>query len=388
MAFRLIHPDSLSGLSTPALVAGVCCVAFFGAGCATGGGSRTPFDSGARDTQLNDDGGVDSSVRDSATTDTGARDSGITLMDTGAGDTGTADTGSTDTGTADTGRVDTGPAPECMNNADCSDGLACTGTETCVAGRCVGGTAVACDDGVACTMDGCAEPGGTCTHTPSDALCGVGETCDATLDCQPSSTCSESPCRLVAPQCGCAAGEGCYLSGGTRVCVTAGTTAVGARCDTTQCQPGAICVNIASTGASTPICHRVCATDGDCPGTGALCLGGIMGSSDKTCTVDCDPATQTGCPTGTACDFFTESMGAMRTLTDCTAPVGTGGQNASCTATSDCQKGFTCLTVSTGVKQCLHWCRLPAGSECPGLTDCFGFTTPIIWNSTEYGVCN
>lgn len=309
-------------------------------------------------------------------------------------DTGTADTGNDagivlmDSSVADTGVADTGPAPECTTSADCNDGLACTGTETCVAGRCVGGTAVACSDSVACTTDACTEPSGSCTHTPMDALCAAGEACDVSLGCQPTSSCSESPCRLVAPQCGCAAGEGCYLSGGTRVCVTAGTTAVGARCDTAQCVPGAICVNIAATGTATAICHRNCTTDSGCPGLGALCIGGIMGSSDKTCTVDCDPATQAGCPTGTDCSFFTESAGAMRTLTDCSAPVGTGGQNASCADDTDCQKGYACITTSGTIKQCLHWCRRPAGLECPGITSCFGFETPIIWNSTEYGVCN
>ncbi|NOY93361.1 MAG: hypothetical protein GXP55_19420, partial [Deltaproteobacteria bacterium] len=162
--------------------------------------------------------------------------------------------------------------------------------------------------------------------------------------------------------------------------------------NTVQCVPGAICVNIAAAPApSVPICHAVCATDSDCAGPGALCLGGITGSTDKTCTVDCDPATQVGCPSGTACSFFTETTGAMRRLTDCSTPVGTGGQNAGCADDTDCQKGFTCINSSaTGtVLQCLRSCRLtPAGGECGSTTTCYGFTTPIIWNGTEYGVCN
>jgi hypothetical protein len=150
-------------------------------------------------------------------------------------------------------------------------------------------------------------------------------------------------------------------------------------------------VNIAAAGTSVPICHGVCATDADCSGAGALCLGGITGSSDKTCTVDCDPATQTGCASGAACTFFTERAGAMRRLTDCTAPLGTGGQNASCADDTDCQKGFTCIntgTTAAPILQCLHWCRKPAGSECGFGVSCRSFGTPLIWQGTEYGVCN
>ncbi|NOY92383.1 MAG: hypothetical protein GXP55_14410, partial [Deltaproteobacteria bacterium] len=103
---------------------------------------------------------------------------------------------------------------------------------------------MSCDDSVACTRDSCGEPGASCSHTPDDSLCAPTERCDATAGCVPSSSCSESPCRLVAPQCGCAAGEGCYISSGSRVCATAGTTAIAELCNTVQCVPGAICVNI------------------------------------------------------------------------------------------------------------------------------------------------
>jgi len=355
--------------------------------CANGGGNRIPRDSGVvtpHDSSTHSDGDVDAFVPppDSGV-DTGPNDAGITLMDAGA------DTSVVDSGPIDSGVLDTGPAPECATSVDCSDGLACTGSESCVGGHCVAGTAIACSDSVACTRDSCSEPGGSCTHTADNTSCGASEICDPSAGCVPSSSCSESPCRLVAPQCGCPTGQGCYLTSGTRVCLTSGTTAVGARCDTTQCTPGAICVNLAATGTPVALCHRVCATDSDCPGAGALCVGGIAGSSDKTCSVDCNPATQVGCPSGTACSFFIESAGAMRTLTDCSAPVGTGSQNASCADDTDCQKGYACIDATgTGAKQCLHWCRRPAGSECSFGTSCYGFTPPLVWSGTEYGVCD
>ena len=47
----------------------------------------------------------------------------------------------------------------------CGDGTACNGDEVCASGTCAAGTAVDCDDGDACTMDMCVEPGGTCDYT-------------------------------------------------------------------------------------------------------------------------------------------------------------------------------------------------------------------------------
>ncbi len=57
--------------------------------------------------------------------------------------------------------------PECTTDAQCSDGLFCTGMERCTAGRCVAGT-VACDDGIACTSDTCAESLRSCAHAAPD----------------------------------------------------------------------------------------------------------------------------------------------------------------------------------------------------------------------------
>jgi len=79
----------------------------------------------------------------------------------------------------------------------------------------------------------------------------------------------------------------------------------------------------------------------------------------------------------------------MRTLTDCSVPVGTGSQNASCADDTDCQKGYACIdATNTGAKQCLHWCRRPAGNKCSFGTSCYGFSTPLVWSGTEYGVCD
>src|SRR6185295_19961344 len=50
----------------------------------------------------------------------------------------------------------------CTLDAECDDGLACTGIETCVLGSCVAGTPVDCSSLADQCMD-CTEPAGTCS---------------------------------------------------------------------------------------------------------------------------------------------------------------------------------------------------------------------------------
>ncbi|MCH8023454.1 MAG: DPP IV N-terminal domain-containing protein, partial [Candidatus Marinimicrobia bacterium] len=70
------------------------------------------------------------------------------------------------------------------------DGLFCNGAESCVGGSCLAGTAVNCGDGVGCTDDSCNEGTDSCDNVANNANCDDGlfcngsETCSATLDCQ------------------------------------------------------------------------------------------------------------------------------------------------------------------------------------------------------------
>jgi len=55
----------------------------------------------------------------------------------------------------------------CLGDADCDNGIACDGVETCdlAATRCVAGAPVHCNDGDSCTDDHCEEPSGECSST-------------------------------------------------------------------------------------------------------------------------------------------------------------------------------------------------------------------------------
>lgn len=81
----------------------------------------------------------------------------------------------------------------CMVDADCDDQCHCNGTETCVAGACLAGTDVECDDGVECTTDQCYDDVRRCRHFPE-----TDELYDPTSACwYDNSDCSRA--ELITP---------------------------------------------------------------------------------------------------------------------------------------------------------------------------------------------
>lgn len=111
------------------------------------------------------------------------------------------------------------------------DGAACAGgaclvDARCMAGACIG-EAVACDDGNACTLDGCDPARGCIDFGPASACPEPTEPCRART-CDPTTGCGEaiapdgSPCSAVAdrPAGGCIAGV-CEPSVTTEACASA-----------------------------------------------------------------------------------------------------------------------------------------------------------------------
>ena len=204
--------------------------------------------------------------------------------------------------------------------------------------------------------------------------------------------CDESPCRLVAPQCGCPAGEGCYLEpDGARACSEAGSTAAGVLCaSATACVPGHACVG----AGGVTWCQRLCEDDSDCTGgAGSLCiltLGDGMGGTIPgvtMCTVHCDPVDGVECVAGTSCGVYREEMGGTRFLTHCRAN-GPGGEGAACTSDTGCMPRLACVGPSGGSTVCRRWCRVASGTGCTGGTTCQSLATPAIVGGVEYGICS
>jgi hypothetical protein len=69
----------------------------------------------------------------------------------------------------------------CATDDECDDGDPCTIDDRCTSGGCVG-TALDCNDGAACTDDSC--DGGRCVHDPHDDRCTASNEC-AQASCQP-----------------------------------------------------------------------------------------------------------------------------------------------------------------------------------------------------------
>lgn len=362
-------------------------------GCAQGGGS--PDAGGRMDTGTPP---IDSGTMraDGATPDSGSGDGGFDAGPDGS-DAGPMGDSGIDAG-IDSGPIGTDSGPiGCTSAADCNDGVACNGAERCELGACVAGTPAVCDDAIACTVDRCLEPtSGTvpsCNYTPDDSRCATGQICTAT-GC--ISTCSESPCRLVTPQCGCPGGQSCYSSGATRLCSATGASTEGTACTgVSSCAAGLICINVSSGTTAVNECHRFCDTDSDCIGTGSICAytlddgaGGTV-PGVRVCSRSCSPTAQTGCAPGTACNIFRETAGAMRYFFDCAAPVGTGGIGASCTSPANCRAGFACVgTPGTCQRYCASPGLIGTAGGCSSGEACYGFTTPLIVGTTEYGVCD
>ena len=113
--------------------------------------------------------------------------------------------------------------------------------------------------------------------------------------------CDESPCRLVSPQCGCAAGQACQRPGGDdplRACVAPGLAGVNEACrGNLDCETAAVCV---ATGFTEGLCTEYCASGADCA-TGVCAELVVMTEDIGACVIDCDPVSGVGCGGAAGC---------------------------------------------------------------------------------------
>ncbi len=298
----------------------------------------------------------------------------------GTGGTATGGTGGADAGTdaASDAGADADAAPQCTTNADCDDGVYCDGVETCVAGVCMPGTPVDCNDNITCTQDFCDESTQVCQHVASDQACSNGSFCDGVEACNPGASGAD-------PTTGCVAGTPVNCDDGitcttdscddtTRSCIHTPSNAAcddGLYCDGVEtCDPvngapGTGCV------AGTPVnCEDgiACTTDtcdeatDSCDHTpdNLKCDDGVYCNGSETCdpTLGCQAGTPITCPddgiacTVEACDEATRQC--QTTLDSALCQSGQFCTNLGCQSGTSCSSDADCNDNNpcNGVEHC------------------------------------
>jgi hypothetical protein len=233
--------------------------------------------------------------------------------------------------------------------------------------------------------------GGQSTSTGGQGSGGnANTTTNTTTNASSSSgmSCSENPCKLVAPQCGCNATQACSLDIANaalpRICTAKGAKAIGQTCAPGECVEGALCF--------LSVCTEFCDVPADCGGS--LCFPLLdannmpLASDANLCATTCDLATSAGCGAGQGCSAGTDPI-STQNFSIC-RQAGAGGDLADCSVNfdRDCQAGFGCF--NSGGDVCLKWCKVGQAGTCsavPGTT-CLGLNPAFVLDGTTYGVCN
>jgi hypothetical protein len=230
---------------------------------------------------------------------------------------------------------------DCLNDTHCADGMWCNGDETCVDGTCEAGTAVDCDDGVACTVDSCDEANDECNHVANDALCDNGLYCDGAETCDEVNGCEAGMAVL------CDDGVDCTID----TC-DEGADACAFTPDDAFCDDGLFCNGVETCdgvggcqAGSDPCPGQFCDEVGDvcveCFGDGD-CDDGVFCNGAEACVAGVCEAGADPCP-GQACDEADDIC-------------------VDCIDDGDCNDGVFC----NGVESCVAGACQAGSDPCPG----------------------
>src|SRR5439155_1401340 len=235
--------------------------------------------------------------------------------------------------------------PAKANGAPCNDGNACTRSDSCVAGACVGTDPVVCTAADQCHTAGTCNPTtGACSNPAkaNGALCSDGNACTLTDTCQAGACVGTNP--VV-----CTASDQCHTAG---TCDrTTGACSNPAKADGAPCNDGSACTRTDTCAA------------GACVGTNPV----VCTASDQCHTAGtCNPATGT-CSNPARPDAAPCDNGSASTRTEAKPSVPCVGTNpVVCTASDQCHTAGTC-NPATGA------CSNPAkadGTPCDDRNAC------------------
>jgi len=253
------------------------------------------------------------------------------------------------------------------NGALCDDGDACTQTDSCLNGTCIGSSLVVCAASDQCHTAGtCDTSTGKCSNPP-----GVnGTMCDDHNACTRTDSCQGGTCTGANPVV-CTASDQCHVAGtcdpSTGNCSNpAATNGIGCN-DGNACTTGDQCNG--GTCAGTPVS---CPAPDACHGAGT-CGGGTCGNyppltgpscgTNMVCSSgSCIACTQGGAcnPPGNTCQSGTYECGSGMPV--CSHLV-SAQPGAPCSGGNCC--GGTCVNTTSDSNACGTSCKVcPAGSTC------------------------
>jgi Dictyostelium (slime mold) repeat len=275
--------------------------------------------------------------------------------DMGGSDMRSIDSGPADMRTADGGDLDAGTdlgdamAPECTTDAQCVDGVFCNGSETCAEGRCLPGTLVNCNDGIACTVDSCGVSG--CVAIPMDGMCtlGAGGRCVVTsggcqYDTCTTATCTAGPCQIAV----CGVGAVCER---TNICASdqqccAGACVAAGCDDANACTDDACGVSGCEYTTNTALC-----TDSNLCTVADRCAAGTCNGAPIVCS-DANVCTLDSCNPGSGCLNAPIAGGSCDDGNGCTT--GDTCSGGACSGVLNCDDANACTTDSCGGGACVH----------------------------------
>jgi hypothetical protein len=212
-------------------------------------------------------------------------------------------------------------SPPKPSGSPCDDGDACTRTDVCEAGVCVGTSPVVCEAKDACHEAGTCDPAtGACSDPPSPD----GKTCDDRDLCTQVDTCRAGVCVGGDPVA-CTAGDQCHEPGSCNPWT--GFCSDPASDDGKRCDDGDACtrVDACRSGACVGAAPVVCAASDQCH------VAGTCDPRSGTCS---DPPK----PPGSPCD----DGNACTRVDVCDAGACVGTSPVVCAAKDQCHEPGTC----------------------------------------------
>jgi len=283
--------------------------------------------------------------------------------------------------------------------ADCDDGLACNGIETCdTSTGCVAGTALAdgapCDEGAGADGDVCNSScqSGVCTATAAvcdDANDCTTDSCDTTNGCVNTAVADDTECgsRFCNGQdwtmhtCQSGACTGTFVvqtCTGALVCSAAetcdptdGCVAGSGAPDGTPCDEG--------TGQDGNWCNSSCQSQVCTAGAAAICDDGLLCNGAESCDTSTGCISGTALVDGTACDEGTTADSDFCN-SSCQSGVCTEGTAPTCDDGLICNGTETCV-AATG---CQAGTAEPDGAPCD---EGAGQNSDLCDSSCQSGAC-